>query len=302
MIPKIIHQIWIQGCNKLPEKHKKYSDKWKQQKGYQYICWNDITIKNLIIKHDKELLKIYNYFDLLQQKSDLARYLILYIYGGIYIDMDIEPGNLSIDKLLELNKDMIFAKGGSTEASQNFILTKKENIFFYDLINHIKKNYKKQFYDLFVVLYVNRSTGGLIFQSLLNKYKNDYVIIPDNLVYRCESIDDCKIEKDLVALLHFEKSWNIYLYILRFIEYYKKVILSTSIFLLYLIFSDCKSISIDYLCKLKFTLNYIVILTFMCLILNYMVYKKISRNCIIYLILLFLSIYSLSNKCYTCNL
>ena len=223
MTPKIIHQIWIQGCENLPEKYKNYSDKWKLQENYQYICWNDKTIRDLINIFDKTLLDSYNYFDLLQQKSDLARYIILYLFGGVYIDMDIEPGNISLDNVLNLNKPLIMAKGGSTIASQNFMVSVKNHPLFKDLINHIKINYKKKWFDI-LTIYVQRTTGGLIYQKLLDNYSNDYIIIPQNLVYRCESIDDCKIDKNIVAMIHFEKSWNILLYSQRFIEYYKNII------------------------------------------------------------------------------
>jgi mannosyltransferase OCH1-like enzyme len=81
MIPKIIHQIWTQGCDKIPEKYKSYINGWKslEKDGYLYKCWDDESIERLIEVFDKSLINIYKYFDLPQQRSDLGRYIIIYI-------------------------------------------------------------------------------------------------------------------------------------------------------------------------------------------------------------------------------
>ena len=85
-IPKIIHQIWI-GPKKLPNKYKNWMKSWLRfNPEYKYILWQDKDIEKLQMINQKEYKKAKNP----GIKSDIARYEILYLYGGIYIDTDFE--------------------------------------------------------------------------------------------------------------------------------------------------------------------------------------------------------------------
>lgn len=88
-IPKIIHQIWFQGSNSVPDK---FIPKMAKIKSYHpdwtYIVWDDSSITKLI--HNSQLLSTYNKFTYLHQKVDFAKYVILYKIGGIYIDVDVD--------------------------------------------------------------------------------------------------------------------------------------------------------------------------------------------------------------------
>ena len=90
-IPKIIHQIWFQGENNIPDFHKKYQNICKTMySNWEYMFWDNDSITNLITENYPHLLFYYNYFPHLVQKVDLARYIILNHYGGCYVDMDVE--------------------------------------------------------------------------------------------------------------------------------------------------------------------------------------------------------------------
>lgn len=90
-IPKIIHQIWLQGENNIPADYPNYSASWKEKNPeFTYILWDDEMISELIKKIFPQFMKIYNSYPKLVQKVDSAKYIILYHYGGIYIDMDLE--------------------------------------------------------------------------------------------------------------------------------------------------------------------------------------------------------------------
>lgn len=86
-IPKIIHQIWI-GDKAAPP--KKWLDTWSrtfmsQNPGYVYVLWRDDDLKHLKM-HNRAL---YDAEPTLPGKADVARYEILYRYGGVYVDADI---------------------------------------------------------------------------------------------------------------------------------------------------------------------------------------------------------------------
>jgi len=85
-IPKIIHQIWIGG--NLPRKYLYWTQQWqKLHPDFTYKLWNNDDILQLGLANEKQYLSTNNP----GIKSDLARYEILYRYGGIYVDTDCQP-------------------------------------------------------------------------------------------------------------------------------------------------------------------------------------------------------------------
>lgn len=108
MIPKIIHQIWFQSEKNLPLKYKIFQQTWKNQPDFQYEFWDDQRIRKDILGHcSKEWFHLYDTFPTMIQKIDLAKYFILYLYGGVYIDMDVfQIGNISA--FMDIHKDLNF--------------------------------------------------------------------------------------------------------------------------------------------------------------------------------------------------
>jgi len=111
MIPKIIHQIWI-GPKKRPDIwcNTFRIDYINKNPEYQYFLWNEDNIDSLFV--DFPIYRIiYDIEETYNGKSDILRYLILYIHGGIYIDADsVWINEKSFDKLLEqVNDSGVFA-------------------------------------------------------------------------------------------------------------------------------------------------------------------------------------------------
>lgn len=98
MIPKVIHYCWF-GGKELPEEFKEYIDGWKRLcPDYEIIRWDetnyDVT-KNRYMREAYEC-KQWGFV------PDYARLDIVYSYGGIYLDTDIELLK-SFDELLDLD-------------------------------------------------------------------------------------------------------------------------------------------------------------------------------------------------------
>jgi len=94
-IPKIVHQIWL-GPHDPP---KNWMNSWVsfcQRYGWQYILWNEEKIKAMRLHNIKE----YNESSSFQQKSDIARYEIVYRYGGLYVDCDMINLGHDLEKVL----------------------------------------------------------------------------------------------------------------------------------------------------------------------------------------------------------
>ncbi len=84
-IPKIIHQIWLGSS--FPEKYIYFQRTWQlQHPDWQYILWTEKEIEEFGLVNKSAYDESTNY----GQKSDIARYEILYRMGGLYVDTDFE--------------------------------------------------------------------------------------------------------------------------------------------------------------------------------------------------------------------
>ena len=86
MIPKIIHYCWF-GRGPLPELAQKCIASWKKYlPDYEIKEWNEDNFDVNIIPYTAEAYQAKKYAFV----SDFARFWILYQYGGIYFDTDVE--------------------------------------------------------------------------------------------------------------------------------------------------------------------------------------------------------------------
>ena len=86
MIPKIIHYCWF-GRNPLPELAQKCIASWKKYlPEYEIKEWNEDNFDVNSIPYTAEAYKAKKYAFV----SDYARFWILYKYGGLYFDTDVE--------------------------------------------------------------------------------------------------------------------------------------------------------------------------------------------------------------------
>lgn len=86
MIPKIIHYCWF-GRNPLPVFAKKCIESWRKYlPDYEIKEWNEdnFDVNSIIYTQQAYKCKMYAFV------SDYARFWILYHYGGVYFDVDVE--------------------------------------------------------------------------------------------------------------------------------------------------------------------------------------------------------------------
>ena len=86
IIPKTIHIIWI-GSNILPKNYQYYLETWRKfHPTWQIKVWNEEDI----LKEDFPSADLYLQAESYAERVDIMRYEILYRYGGLYVDADIE--------------------------------------------------------------------------------------------------------------------------------------------------------------------------------------------------------------------
>ena len=95
-IPKIIHYCWF-GGKPLPKSAKKCIASWRKYlPDYEIKEWNESNFDVNVIPYTSEAYKAGKYAFV----SDYARFWILYNYGGMYFDTDVEVIR-SLDKIIE---------------------------------------------------------------------------------------------------------------------------------------------------------------------------------------------------------
>lgn len=111
-IPKIIHQIWI-GPKKRPmDWIETFSTFYiNENPDWEYILWDEGKIRDMnLFANFPDYELIYNAEKTFNGKSDILRYIILYKYGGIYVDADsVWINNKSFDTLInQVNDSGVF--------------------------------------------------------------------------------------------------------------------------------------------------------------------------------------------------
>ena len=88
MIPLIIHQIWhspeYDRMDGTPQSWKSINPDW------EYRLWLDQELEDFFAKDYPNLLELYLSFPTNVQRADLARYVLLHRFGGVYADMDTD--------------------------------------------------------------------------------------------------------------------------------------------------------------------------------------------------------------------
>ncbi|KAJ8604298.1 hypothetical protein CTAYLR_002526 [Chrysophaeum taylorii] len=89
-IPNVLHQMW--KTTALPGAfHYTVSTMLRTHPHWHYVFWTDEDLPGLFVAHAEKVGINFNKFGLTGiQTSDVARYLIMFVYGGFYADLDME--------------------------------------------------------------------------------------------------------------------------------------------------------------------------------------------------------------------
>lgn len=146
-IPKIIHYCWF-GGNALPDSAIKCIESWKKYfPGYEIKEWNE---KNYDVKKNRYIAEAYE-----AKKyafvSDYARFDILYQYGGIYFDTDVEVirsfedilqkgAFMGCEENVSIQNERNLINPGLGMAAPNGLKIYKEILEFYDNQKFVNKD------------------------------------------------------------------------------------------------------------------------------------------------------------------
>lgn len=150
-IPKIIHYCWF-GNNSKPNTIKKCLESWNILNEYEIIEWNEKNFDINCNKYVKEAYENKKYAFV----SDYVRLKVLFEYGGIYLDTDVEVKKVFDDLL---NNELFLGFMYDSLIGTAVIGSKKNNLIIKELLNQY--NNKTLIYE---------ANNGFFTKYLLDKF------------------------------------------------------------------------------------------------------------------------------------
>ena len=249
-IPKIIHFIWVDFKNELndnPIIPTKYLDNIKNTQllnlDYKIKIWSGYKCDQFIKKYFPNKYKLYWDFKYPIQRCDYIRFIILYVYGGIYSDMDrysVKSYNNILDKYN--NSDVILGKIGYNIINNDIIFSKPLDDFILKCINNITiYNFNYFFID------VCATTGPIFLMKLYYTYDG-----PSKITIITTEVNPCdlcncnhKNMNNIISFTTLDNTWidktiNYSLLSTFFCNFYSILVGFIIIFLLIIIYKKCK--------------------------------------------------------------
>lgn len=236
MIPRIVHNIWIQGYTSMPsslqEQYKKHVD---MNPSWVFMFWDGSMIEDLLKTKYINIYNVYINVGSLQGyggvaiRSDIARYVILYEFGGVYYDMDFICTE-KLDNIIHSNSNQIII------ASSHIPLL--DNIPFYT-------NFKPRYCACFMASPKGHVVWHKVFEKVLRaQNKQDIGSALDITLQEEEVHKHHKLLKDVashydcqckgkVCFTPIKSSWNTIRPFIKYINCYFKYILITIFFFIF---------------------------------------------------------------------
>jgi len=141
-IPRIIHQTYRDSYS-IPFQWQQASNSCRiLHPNYKYTLWTDEEGRRLIEKEFPCLLSTFDSYPYNIQRADVIRLVVLYVYGGIYLDLDIICLK-SLDNLL--NYQFILPRTTPVGLSNDFIMSKPKHPFLLKVLNDLPDSNRNYF-------------------------------------------------------------------------------------------------------------------------------------------------------------
>ncbi|GHT82375.1 glycosyl transferase [Spirochaetia bacterium] len=207
MIPKIIHYCWF-GGNPLPENSPKCIQSWKKYfPDYEIKEWNESNYDVHKIPYISEAYNARKYAFV----SDYARFDILYNYGGVYFDTDVEVIK-PFNDILEKGGFMGFETAGMVATGLGLGCNAGcelvyQIVDFYKTLHFLKPNGEYNLHT--VVEYISdilKKNGLVVNNSIqhldgITVYPSEY-FCPESLV-----TGEINLTENTHSIHHYDGSW-----------------------------------------------------------------------------------------------
>lgn len=182
-IPKIIMQTW--KTTEIPDKWAVSPKSIKYlMSDWEYVLMTDEDNRNMVKKHFPDFLPYYDAFPHNIQRCDAIRYMFLYLYGGLYIDLDFEiQRDLSV--LFKSTAEVFLVCSGNVEScyTNSFMASRPKAKIWLEVIEEMKK--PLPYYVVGKHFTVMMSTGPMMLSRVVRKTNTVISVVPRKLVMPC---------------------------------------------------------------------------------------------------------------------
>eukprot|EP00730_Choanoeca_flexa_P010356 TRINITY_DN17613_c0_g1_i1.p1 TRINITY_DN17613_c0_g1~~TRINITY_DN17613_c0_g1_i1.p1 ORF type:complete len:327 (+),score=54.68 TRINITY_DN17613_c0_g1_i1:175-1155(+) len=240
-IPKIIHQTY--KSKDLPEAWAETPELWKRHhEDWTYEFWDDERNRAFIAEHYAWFLPQFDRYPNNIQRADSIRYFILYHYGGVYADMDIQPVR-NIEPMLG-DATAVLPVTPNLGLTNAFMACTKHNPFMKHVTESLESHADRWFH-FFRHWQILTSTGPTFLWGIADSYKGDDKIlrVPASVWGKCMiCASSCPVvEEGYFQHLHGDSwhNWDSWLFTyVIFCHHYTAIFLGWLVVLLVLLRQD----------------------------------------------------------------
>jgi len=191
--PKNIYQTW--KTSEVPDRWKKAQQSViDKNPNWNYTLLTDTDNENIVKQNFPDFYQTFISFPYGVQRADAIRYIILYLYGGIYLDLDYICNKTFDD--LSLNKEVGLIKSGNTKNlfTNSFLVSQSGSNFWLKVIEQMKQPlpWYKRITKHFEIM---NSTGPMMINKIANKFPN-FVELLNKIEVPCDVCQRNKCEVD----------------------------------------------------------------------------------------------------------
>lgn len=191
-IPRIIHQIWIspRPTNEMVERFRIAANSCiEMHQNYKYYLWTNDEIFNWLTTNYAWFLPTYRSYRYDMQRIDAMKYLVLFHFGGLYIDLDIKcnapdliTSMLPSDKL-DNEPDIIFHMGTEGISANTDLVAAKRFHPFFKLAVHQLKAANRWYYSYHFTIVL--SAGPTFLYGVYRQFplKDRIYYVPNSVIY-----------------------------------------------------------------------------------------------------------------------
>ena len=196
MIPKIIHYCWF-GQKEKPDSFYRYLKTWKEHlPGFEFKEWSEANFDVNHWLYSREAYATGNYAHV----SDVCRIYALSVYGGVYLDTDVEVLE-SFDKFLSDKSFM----GMEADCVGTCVIGAQANVQW---LNMFLKYYENTHFINFWG-HCRKTTNTIIFtHEILPKVSEDECPTIYPVGYFCDYEKPMSIKPCTVTIHHYHATWR----------------------------------------------------------------------------------------------
>jgi mannosyltransferase OCH1-like enzyme len=213
-IPKITHRIWFQGWDKVPEKYQENVRLLEEMNpDFEHKNWDEQSLRRECELLGKPYVEKFDSIPLMIMKVDYGRYVVLYRYGGMSIDMDMKPIK-SLNNTPGLDtEEMIVSKVPKPVEYIGYLnnamfAVKPKSPIIKEMLDKCTSSQKKIEDYICKEDYLNNETGPAFVNKQLDKYRKKIKILDSEYFEPCYSTDPLCSSTEKTILDHrHSMSW-----------------------------------------------------------------------------------------------